>query len=193
MAVTLAPDPATIPPLGEGIHEMSTAPDVHGEAAGGLPQFDTSVWAGQIVYLLFLFFVLYLLIAKVFAPRLRRVMDARAETIATAVTTARQVQTEAADQAASAKADVEQARAESRRLAAEAKGRVAAESEARRAAEEAEVNTRIEAAEAQIAVTRDAAMANVGAIASDTAQAIVERLTGRPATAAETAAVQGAA
>jgi F-type H+-transporting ATPase subunit b len=156
--------------------------------SGGLPQFDTSVWAGQIVYLLFLFFVLYLLIARVFAPRLRRVMDERATTISTAVATAKSVQAEAATQAAAAKAEVEQARADSRRLAAEAKARVVAEAEARRQAEEAEVNARIEAAEAQIAVTRDAAMKTVSTIAADTAQAIVERLTGQPATAAEAAA-----
>ena len=168
--------------------------EAHGGAeAGGLPQFDTSVWAGQIVYLLFLFIVLYLLISKVFAPRLRRVMDERADTISTAVATAKSVQAEAATQAAAAKAEVEQARAESRRLAAEAKARVAAEAETRRAAEEAEVNARIEAAEAQIAQTRDAAMTNVGTIAADTASAIVERLTGKPATAAEATAARGAA
>ncbi len=162
--------------------------------AGGLPQFDTSVWAGQIVYLLFLFFVLYLLISKVFAPRLRRVMDERASTISTAIATARSVQAEAAEQAAAAKAEVEQARADSRRLAAEAKARVAADAEARRQAEETEVNAKIAAAEARIATTRDAAMQNVSTIAADTAQAIVERLTGKPATASEVAAaVKGAA
>jgi len=42
--------------------------------------------------------------------------------------------------------------------------------------------------------TRDAAMANVSTIASDTARAMVERLTGKTATAAEAdAAVKGAA
>ncbi|KPF83853.1 ATP synthase F0 subunit B' [Brevundimonas sp. AAP58] len=164
-----------------------------GGEAGGLPQFDTSVWAGQIVYLLFLFFVLYLLISKVFAPRLRRVMDERASTISNAIATARSVQAEAAEQAAAAKAEVEQARNDSRRLAAEAKARVAADAEARRQAEEAEVNAKIEAAEARIAATRDAAMAHVSTIAADTASAIVERLTGKPASATEVAdAVKGA-
>lgn len=162
--------------------------------SGGLPQFDTTVWGGQIVYLLFLFFVLYLLIAKVFAPRLRRVMDERATTISTAVATAKSVQAEAALQAAAAKAEVAEARAQSRAMAAAAKARVTEEANARRASEEAEVNARIAAAEASIGQTRDAAMANVGTIAADTAQAIVERLTGKPASAAEAAAaVKGAA
>jgi F-type H+-transporting ATPase subunit b len=79
-------------------------------------------------------------------------------------------------------------------MAAEAKARVTADAEARRQAEEAEVNARITAAEARIAQTRDAAMQNVSTIAADTAQAIVERLTGKPASASEVAAaVKGAA
>ena len=67
-----------------------------GHASGGLPQFQTQHWAGQMGYLLILFFLLYFLIAKVFAPRLRRVLDERAETISSAVATARSVQAEAA-------------------------------------------------------------------------------------------------
>ena len=49
-------------------------------------------------------------------------------------------------------------------------------------------------AETAIGKTRDAAMSNVSAIASDTAAAIVERLTGKAPTGAEAAAaVKGAA
>ncbi len=77
--------------------------------AGGLPQFEFQHWAGQVVYLLILFVVLYLLIAKVFAPRLRRVIDERADTISTAVATARSVQTEAAAQADAARAEITKA------------------------------------------------------------------------------------
>ena len=66
------------------------------------------------------------------------------------------------------------------------------EANARQAAEEAVVNARIADAEGQIAQTRDAAMANVSAIASDTARAMVERLTGQGATDAELATAKGA-
>jgi len=54
------------------------------------------------------------------------------------------------------------------------------------------VNARIAEAEAVIAKTRDAAMTNVSAIASDTAAAVVERLTGTRLSAAEAASVKGA-
>ena len=175
-------------------HDTHATTEAEGHGSGGLPQFQTEHWAGQIGYLLVLFFVLYILIAKVFGPRLRRVMDERRDTISSAVATARQVQTEAAEQAAAAKAEVDKARADARATAAAAKARVTEEANARQAAEEAVVNARIAEAEASIGKTRDAAMANVSTIASDTARAMVERLTGKAATAAEAdAAVKGAA
>lgn len=166
----------------------NTATEVADHGTGGLPQFETQHWFGQIAYLLILFAILYLLISKVFAPRLRRVMDERAATISTAVATARQVQAEAAEQAARAQAEVAEARAASRGLAAAAKARVTEEANRRAAEEEAVVNARIAEAETAIGKTRDAAMTNVASIASDTAAAIVERLTGKAATAAELAA-----
>lgn len=172
--------------------EMHAGTEVAGHGqSGGLPQFETQHWFGQIAYLLILFFILLFLISKVFAPRLRRVMTERADTIASAVESARKVQGEAATQAAAAQAEVAQARAESRGLAASAKARVTEEAARRAAEEEAVVNARIAQAEAAIGKTRDAAMTNVASIASDTAAAIVERLTGRAATAAELAAAKG--
>lgn len=178
----VAPVPTDI----HGETHATTEAAGHGEAAsGGLPQFDTTVWAGQIVYLLVLFFVLYLLIAKVFAPRIRRVMDERETSISGAVATARLVQAEAAEQAAAAKAEVDKARADARAASVAAKARITDETARRSAEEEASVNARISEAEAAIAKTRDAAMVNVSSIGSDTVRAIVERLTGVAPTQAE--------
>ena len=193
-AQPVLPADATAPVAIEDTHATTEAAHGGAHESGGLPQFEFQHWFGQIVYLIFLFALLYFLIAKVFAPRLRRVFDEREQTISTAVATARQVQAEAAGQAEAAKAEVEQARAGARATAAAAKARVTDEANARAAAEEAVVAARIAEAETAIGKTRDAAMTNVGAIASDTAAAIVERLTGKAPTAAEAAAaVKGAA
>jgi F-type H+-transporting ATPase subunit b len=187
---TVLPHDATAPVAAEDMHATTEAAHGGEHASGGLPQFEFQHWFGQIVYLIFLFAVLYFLIAKVFAPRMRRVFDEREATISGAVATARQVQAEAAGQAEAAKAEVEAARASSRATAAAAKARVTEDANARAAAEEAVVSAKIAKAEAAIAKTRDAAMANVSTIAADTASAMVERLTGKAATAAE---VKGAA
>ena len=190
--VPLAPNSADSAQVGTATTHASTEA-AHGEG-GGLPQFEFQHWFGQIVYLIFLFAILYWLIAKVFAPRMRRVFDERETTISTAIATARQVQAEAAGQAEAAKAEVEKARADSRAASVAAKARVTDEANKRAAAEEAVVNARIAEAETAIGKTRDAAMKNVSTIAADTASAIVERLTGKAPTAAEAAAaVKGAA
>lgn len=189
---TDVPNPVETP-VGVGETHASTTEAEYGQEGGGLPQFEFQHWGGQIIYLLFLFVVLYLLIAKVFAPRMRRVLDERADSISGAIEAARRVQAEAAGQAEAAKAEVEQARAQARATAAAAKTRVTEAANRRAAEEEAVVSARIAEAEAAIGKTRDAAMKNVSTIAADSAAAIVERLTGEKVAAAQAAAaVKGA-
>ena len=187
-------DVSAAAPLAANADAHAAGTEAAHDSGGGLPQFEFQWWAGQIFWLLITFAILYLLLSRIFLPRLRGVKDERAATIATAVDSARQVQAEAADQAKIAKAEVEQARATSRATAAAAKARVTETANLRAAEEEAVVNARIAKAEAAIGKTRDAAMAKVSGIASDTAVTIVEKLTGKAATAAEAdAAVKGAA
>ena len=176
-----------------GTVETHATTEAAGGEGAGLPQFEFQHWAGQMGYLLILFAILYLLMSKVFAPRMRRVFDEREQTISDAVGAARQVQAEAAGQAEQAKAEVEAARTSSRAMATAAKTRVAEEARARADAEEAVVADRIAAAETAIGKTRDAAMTHVASIASDAAAAMVERLTGKAPSSQELAAAEAAA
>jgi len=77
-------------------------------------------------------------------------------------------------------------------LSAEARAKAQAGIAAKLAEEEAKLAATGAEAEARIAKARDAAMANVAGIGADTAKVIVEKLTGRTATAAELAAAQTA-
>ena len=119
-AQPVMPEDATAPVAIADTHATTEAAHGGEHESGGLPQFEFQHWFGQIVYLIFLFAILYWLIAKVFAPRMRRVFDERSSTIATAVETARQVQAEAAGQAeAQATAEVRTAAADLAARAAE--------------------------------------------------------------------------
>ncbi|HEX5776032.1 MAG TPA: hypothetical protein VFX95_05070 [Caulobacteraceae bacterium] len=195
----MAQETATLE-AGEAVHGVETTPHAttestgHSEAAheGGLPQFRFEYWGGQIVWLLLIFAILYVLLGRVFTPRLRRVIDERARTISEAVEQARLVQTEALEQARVAEGEVAEARARSQRVGLDARAKAAAESAERQAAEEAKMAEKIAEAEARIREARDAAMTNVGAIAADTAAAIIEKLTGQPAGKGEVAAALAA-
>lgn len=180
-------------PPSESAHDAGTHASTEAHGQGGLPQFQLEPWGGQIIYLVFLFLVLLFLMAKVFAPRMRRVFDERAETIGKAVEEARSVQLQAQSQAEAAQAAVNEARTSARKMANEAKARVTADIAARQAAQEAVVAERIAQAESRIAGMRDQAMGQVSIVADDTTRAIVEKLTGKTATAAELASAKGAA
>jgi len=164
----------------------------HGGEGGGLPQFRFEYWGGQIVWLLLIFLLLYILLGRVFVPRLRKVLDTRAETIAQAVAEAKQVQAEAEGLAQAAKAEVEQARAEARRVAAEAKAKAQAEIAQRQAELERELDAKLAEAEGRIRGMRDQAMSNVSTIAAETAQAMIQKLTGQAAAPAEVEAALAA-
>jgi F-type H+-transporting ATPase subunit b len=164
-----------------------------GGEGGGLPQFRMEYWGGQIVWLLLIFAVLYVLIAKVFTPRLRKVFDTRAETIATAVAKARLAQDEAAAQAEAGQAQVVQARANALKIAADARAKAKAAASAKEAAEEAKLAARLEEAEASIRAARDAAMGSVNGIAAETVQALVAHLGGGKLTDAQARAAIDAA
>ncbi|RYF93195.1 MAG: hypothetical protein EON95_09785 [Caulobacteraceae bacterium] len=171
----------------------ATAGDTHASTAAehgsaGLPQFEFQHWAGQIAWLLILFVILYVLMARVFTPRLRKVLDERTNTIAGALDQARKVQEEANAQAAQAQADLAEARAKSHKLATDARAKATAEAQARQAAEDAKLADKMAEAETRIRASRDAAMAHVATIASDTASAIVEKLTGAAPGAADLSA-----
>ena len=172
----------------QGTH-ATTAPADSG--AGGLPQFDLAQWPGQMVWMLIIFGVMFALFAKVFVPSVGGTIADREDRISGDVGEARRLRDEADAQAAAAAAEMAQARAAAQKLALDAKAKAHADAAKREAAEEARLAATLAKAEAAINATREKAMGHVREIAADTAQAIVEKLTGVVATAAELKAATG--
>jgi F-type H+-transporting ATPase subunit b len=80
------------PPSPEGVAPQGTTTSTEAQgqgASGGLPQFDPSWWAGQIVWLLIIFAVLYAVLAKVLLPKVGGTIDAREGRIAGDIADAR--------------------------------------------------------------------------------------------------------
>src|SRR5215475_5486849 len=149
-----------------------------GGSAPGMPQLDPTWWGGQIVWLALIFLVLYLALSKVLLPKLGKTIDEREGKISGDIADARRLKQEAEAQAQAAEADLADARSKAQKTASDAKAKAAANAAERQHAEEAKLNARLTAAEAEIRAARDQAMTNVSAIAVETAQAIVEKLTG---------------
>lgn len=185
-----SPGTLTSQEAGEAVNGVKATPEQRStteapSAEAGLPQFQLQYWGGQILWLAILFGVLYLLLQRVFIPRLRKVRDDRDSAIGGAIEEARRVRAEADRQAAETHAEMAEARASAQKTAADAKARAAAEAHKRQAAQEADLAAKLAEAEARIGASRDRAMGSVREVASEAVAAIVQRLTGQGASAAE--------
>jgi F-type H+-transporting ATPase subunit b len=154
-------------------------------SSGGLPQFDLAQWPGQIVWMLIIFGVLYFVFSRVFLPAVSRTIDAREDKISGDMGDARRARDAARVDLEAAAGEMAQARARAQKVALEAQSEAKAAAVARQAVEEARLAEMLAAAEARIAEARGEAMGHVRAIAIDTAQAMIHRLTGAEASSTE--------
>jgi F-type H+-transporting ATPase subunit b len=161
-----------------------------GGAKPPFPPFNKETFASQLVWLAIFFIALYVIISRIAIPRIGGIFEARRNQVESDLAEANRLK-ERSDAALKAyEKSLADARARAQALASETRDKLNAEAEAARRELEAELNARIAKAEEIIAATKVSAMANVHAIAVDTAVAIVERLIGTaPAGGAAQAAV----
>ncbi|PYE28978.1 F-type H+-transporting ATPase subunit b [Rhizobium sp. PP-WC-2G-219] len=200
MFVTAAYAQSTTPPEGETPH---AAPgDVHtetgvasegGHGSGVFPPFDQSTFASQLVWLAITFGLFYLLMQKVIMPRIAAILGERHDAIARDLDAASRSKAEADAAIASYEQELAAARAKGNAIAASAREAAKVKAAADRAAIEAALNDKIVAAESRIADIKASALADVGAIAEETASAIVEQLLGRDVPRTEIASAVKAA
>ena len=156
-----------------------------GGSASGLPQFDTSQWPGQMVWVLAIFLVLFILFWRVFVPRIGNTIGEREDKIAGDIKEARRLKEEAEAQARAAADEMHEARERAQKLAADAKAEAKSMTAKQRAEEAGQLARGFADAEARIAAARDEAMRHVRSIAAETAESMIARLTGVAASPGE--------
>jgi len=166
---------------------------VAAKATGGLPQFDPAPWPSEIFWALAIFLLLYILISRVFVPAIGGTINAREDKIAGDISEARRARDLAQAELDAAAGELAAARARAQKLALDAREDAKAAVAARQAAEDAKIATTLAAAEARIATARAEAMGHVRSIAVETAEAMIERLTGVEAPRSDVEAALAAA
>ena len=159
-----------------------------GEDATGLPQLDSSTYASQVFWLLVTFALLYLLMDRVFLPRLGGVIEERRNRIADDYDQAAEFQRQAEDAEAAYERSLNDAKARAASISAETRSAIDADIAEMEAESDARLEGEIQAAEASIRETAEAAQAAVQTAAREATADIVEALTGRRPEEAEVAA-----
>ncbi len=160
-------------------HAGTQAPG--GGHEGVFPPFDSQHFSSQLIWLVLVFGALYLLMSRVALPRVAGILKDRGNKISGDLEAAKAAQAKAEAAGADLEKTLAEAKGKAQAMGQEAHAKLAAETEAKRKTLEGELNAKLAAAEAQIADTKAKAMSNVETIAKDTAAAIVEHITGKPA------------
>jgi F-type H+-transporting ATPase subunit b len=159
-------------------HNTSTEHVPAGEHKGAFPPFQSQTFASQLVWLVIAFVLLYVLMLKVALPRVAKIIESRQKRIADDIADAERLKEQSDEAVAAYEKALADARARAQTIANETRDSQAAVADARRKTLEGELNAKLAEAEKTIAATKQAAMANVRAIAEDATSAIVERLIG---------------
>lgn len=156
-----------------------------------MPQFDPSVAAPQIAWLIVVFALLYLIV-RATLPKVERVVTNRAAVIGDDLGHAEAAKSRAAVVMADYETTLAAARSAAATFAADAKTATSGETTARLKVVEAELSARMDEATARIDNAQRDALVNLRTVAVDATADIVERLTGRRPDAVETAAAVAA-
>jgi F-type H+-transporting ATPase subunit b len=163
------------------------------EHKAGFPPFEPEHFPSQLLWLAITFGAIYLFMSRVAVKRIGGVLAERADRISRDLEEASAAKARADEMTAAYEKSLAEARDKAQGMAREMRDRMNTASEAKRKAVEADLAAKLASADKEIASRKSQAMANVSAIAQETAAAIVARLTGEAASASELAAGVAAA
>ena len=169
-----------------GATDTHASTEAHSEV---FPPFDPASFGGQLLWLAITFAALYFLMSRVALPRIGSILETRRTRIEGDLKEAERLRQETEKAAAAYEAALAEARKNAHGIAEETRAGIKADIDGRRADVEAGLAKRVSAAEARIQADKDAALANVGSIAAETAQALVAKISGNVTAAEAKAAV----
>jgi len=154
-----------------------------------MPQLNIGDFAPQLIWLAITFGILYLLMARLALPRVGEVIEARRLRLANDLYEAEKAQAKAEEAAAAYEAALAEARAKAQASIRAAREKLEKELDAERAETERRIAEKAAAAEREIEASRERAMANVSAIARETAGDIVRQVAGMDVSDEDIAAI----
>lgn len=163
-----------------------------GEA--GLPQLKVGTWPSQLFWLVVIFALGYVFMARVVTPRIGSVLEERRTRLDEDLTRAREASTEAAQTRADYEASLEEARNEAAEFARNAANEAQAKADAAEKKAAKKMATKIGKAETALAEARAEAESSLTAIATDAAIEAATQVAGvKPTKAQADKAVKAAA
>ncbi len=154
----------------------ATTEDHGGDHSGVFPPFDPASFGGQLLWLAITFGALYLLMSRVALPRIGGILEMRQARIDGDLAEAALLQAQADAALKEYETSLASARQNARTIAEATRESIKAETDGRRKTVEADLQAQLKTAETSITASKTTALANVGAIAAETTQAVLSQL-----------------
>ncbi|WP_343081872.1 F0F1 ATP synthase subunit B' [Ostreiculturibacter nitratireducens] len=151
----------------------------HAAESAGMPQLDFATFPNQIFWLVVTLVVIYFVLSRIALPRIAGVLAERQSTITNDIAAAEELKLKAEEAEKAYNQAIADARTEAQKIVAEARAAIQADLDAATAKADAEIAARSAESEARITEIRAGAVEAVGAVARDTAAALVAALGGK--------------
>jgi F-type H+-transporting ATPase subunit b len=144
-----------------------------------MPQLNIHDFAPQLIWLAISFVALYFIMSRLALPEIGKVLEARKDRIADDLGEAARLRDATQEAMAHYEQALSAAKARAQAIARTSREAMAAEIGKQRSEIDAQIGGRMADAEARITSLKEAAVAHIGEIAVDTAEALVARFTGK--------------
>lgn len=144
-----------------------------------MPQLNVNDFAPQLIWLAISFVLLYLIMSRLALPRVGQILEDRRNRIAGDLAAAAKLREETEQAITNYEQALAQAKARALVIARESRDEMTRDIERQRADVDATTAARTADAETRINRMKDAALSQVGEIATDTAEALVARFLGK--------------
>ncbi|MBP0617229.1 F0F1 ATP synthase subunit B [Jiella mangrovi] len=154
-------------------HEGTISPDEHGE---GFPPFNPEYFPSQLLWLAITFGVFYWLLKTVIMPRIGGILENRRDRIALDLEAAERMRSDADEAKAAYEQELTEARNRAHSIAQDARETAKADAEKERKRLDAELDEKLEAAQARIGEVKRSALGEVDGIARDVTDTILRQV-----------------
>jgi len=146
----------------------------------GMPQLDPTYWASQAFWLILIFTLLYLILSKMFIPKIKENIDDRENKIKDDLDEAQELRAIADQKLKEYEIIIENAKKEFQKIIFESKNKLNAEIQNKKKKIEHEIEIEIKGAEQEIESLKKESLANISVISKELTLKIIEKVSGEP-------------
>ena len=149
-------------------------------AGAGMPQLDPTYWASQAFWLVLIFTMLYLVLSKLFIPKIKESIDDRENKIKDDLDEAQKLKIIAEEKLKEYELAIENAKKEVQKTLFESKNKLNTEIKNKKKEFAKEIETEVKNTEQEIKKLKKESLANIAAISEEITSKVIEMVSGEP-------------